>query len=48
MRKNNLFRDYTDYNWLKGEFRNNHPEIFIDINAPEELKNAFYKILVSG
>lgn len=43
MKKNNLFTDYSDYDFIEGEFRNNHPEIFIDINAPEELKNAFYK-----
>ncbi len=43
MRRNNLFTDYPDYDWMKGEFRNRHPEIFIDENATDELKNAFYK-----
>ncbi len=43
MRKNNVFSDYPNYDWIQGEFRNAHPEIFIDPNAPKELKDAFYK-----
>ena len=43
MRKNNVFTDFADYDWIQGEFRNNHPEIFIDLNAPDELKKAFYR-----
>ena len=43
MRKNNVFTDYPDYDWIQGEFRNNHPEIFMDLNAPDKLKTAFYK-----
>ena len=43
MRKNNVFTDFPNYDWLQGEFRDRHPEIFVDINAPEDLKDAFYK-----
>lgn len=47
MKKNNVFNDLfnnvPDYDFIEGEFRNKHPEIFIDINAPKELKDAFYK-----
>ena len=43
MRKNNLFTDYPTYDWIQGKFRENHPEIFIDLNAPNDLKEAFYK-----
>lgn len=43
MRKNNLFTDFPNYDWIQGEFRESHPEIFIDLNAPGELKEAFYK-----
>ena len=41
MRKDGAFEN-NSYGWLIGEFRDNHPEIFIDKNAPIELKNAFY------
>lgn len=43
MRGNNLFTDFPNYDWIQGEFRESHPEIFIDLNAPGELKEAFYK-----
>lgn len=43
MRKNNVFTDFPNYDWIQGAFRNNHPEIFMDLNAPDELKEAFYK-----
>lgn len=43
MRKNNLFTDFPAYDWIQGEFRESHPEIFMDLNAPDELKEAFYK-----
>lgn len=43
MRKNNVFTDFPDYDWIQGEFRESHPEIFMDLNAPYELKKAFYK-----
>ena len=42
MRSNNVFTDYPDYDFIKGKFRDDHPEIFISEDAPEELKNAFY------
>ena len=42
MRANNIFTDYGDYDWIRGEFRDSHPEIFIDLNAPMELRDAFY------
>jgi len=43
MRINNLFTDFPAYDWIQGEFRESHPEIFIDLNAPNDLKEAFYK-----
>ena len=48
MREKGIFRpdsynNFPNYDWIQGEFRENHPEIFIDLNAPYELKNAFYK-----
>lgn len=32
-----------NYDWMQGELRNNHPEIFMDLDAPDELKDAFYR-----
>lgn len=43
MRKHKIFTDYPDYDWMQGEFRDEHPAIFIDSKAPEELRDAFYK-----
>ena len=43
MKSKNYFSDYPDYSWITGSFRNEHPEIFISENAPDNLKNAFYK-----
>lgn len=43
MRRHDVFKDFPNYDWIQGEFRNNHPEIFMDLNAPEELKRAFYE-----
>lgn len=43
MRRQNFFTDYPDYNWMQGEFREKHPEIFIDKDAPEDLVTAFYR-----
>lgn len=43
MRKQRVFKNYlAPYDWIQGDFRNNHPEIFIDINAERELKKSFY------
>ncbi|MBD9098951.1 hypothetical protein EGP98_05115, partial [bacterium] len=43
MKLHNIFTDFPDYDFIEGEFRDKHPEIFVDINAPKELKDAFYK-----
>lgn len=43
MRKYNIFTDYPSYDWIRGEFRDNNREIFIDLNAPDVLREAFYK-----
>ena len=43
MRINNVFIEHPNYDWIQGNFRESHPEIFIDLNAPDELKEAFYK-----
>ena len=43
MRKNNIFIDFPSYDWVQGKFRECHPEIFMNLNAPAELKDAFYK-----
>ena len=43
MRKSNLFDSFTNYDWMQGEFRSNHQEIFMDLNAPDKLKDAFYR-----
>ena len=43
MRVSGIFSDFTSYDWIQGSFRDNHPEIFMDLNAPDELKEAFYK-----
>lgn len=42
MRKTNLFTDFPNYDWIQGDFRNQHPEIFMDMEAPAELRKAFY------
>lgn len=33
---------YTDYDFIQGNFREEHPDIFIDGDIPEEVKKAFY------
>lgn len=43
MKKNQIFVEYPNYDWIHGEFREKHPEIFIDLSAPDELREAFYK-----
>ena len=47
MKNNHVFTDYPNYDFIRGEFRDKHPEIFMDINAPQELKNAFYKDIIT-
>lgn len=48
MRKHNVFTNYSNYDFIVGEFREKYPNIFIDQNAPEELKTAFYKNSICG
>ena len=43
MRKNEIFREYNNYGWIQGTFRECHPEIFMDLDAPEKLQELFYK-----
>lgn len=43
VRKHNGFSLHQSYDWIQGEFRENHPEIFMDSNLPKELREAFYK-----
>ena len=42
MKQRNVFADYPNYDWIEGKFREEHPEIFIAKDAPENLKKAFY------
>lgn len=45
VRKINIFEKYNkvlNHDWMQGKFRNEHPELFMDLNAPKELKEAFY------
>ncbi len=32
----------VNYDWIRGSFRDKHPDMFMDLNAPEELRKAFY------
>ena len=43
MRKDFKFSNHPTYDFIRGKFRENHPEIFMDLNAPDELKKAFYE-----
>ena len=43
----NTFKNSPNYDWVTGEFRDNHPELFVDMDAPKELKDAFYKNLLN-
>lgn len=43
----NIFRSNPNYDWIRGEFRDRHPELFMDINAPDELREAFYKNMIT-
>lgn len=42
IRSNNLLFSIGNYDWMQGEFRKSHPRIFMDQNAPKELKMKFY------
>lgn len=35
-------RDYQDYDFIQGKFREDHPEIFIDGEISDEIKRDFY------
>ena len=35
-------RDYPDYDFIQGKFREEHPDIFLDGELPENVKKAFY------
>ena len=38
----NVFTDYPNYHWIRGKFRDEHPEIFLSLDAPKDLEKAFY------
>lgn len=35
-------RDYLDYDFIQGKFREEHPDIFIEGDLPEQVKKDFY------
>lgn len=35
-------RDYPDYDFIQGDFREEHPDIFIDGDIPDDVKKDFY------
>ena len=37
-----------DYDYIQGEFRNKHKEIFLEQDAPETLKKAFYNFTIDS
>ncbi len=37
-----------DYDYIQGEFRNKHKEIFLEQDAPEALKKAFYNFTIDS
>ena len=43
MRAKHYYIDQPNYDFLDGAFRSEHPEIFIDQSAPEELRKLFYE-----
>ena len=43
MRKHNVFTDYENYGWMRGEFRDKHSEIFMSLDAPSKMIEDFYK-----
>lgn len=55
MRSKNVFGGYDfgdnisnySYDFIEGSFRREHPEIFIDKNAPQELRKLFYRANIS-
>lgn len=39
----NYFTDYPDYDFMEGDFRNKYPQLFVEKDSPEIIKQAFYK-----
>ena len=48
MRSNDFFIKFSSYDWIQGEFREKHPEIFMNSDVPKALKEAFYKNRISA
>lgn len=42
MRLKKRFDEFFNYDWIDGEFRDKHSDIFMDRNVPLELRDAFY------
>ena len=47
MRRKGFFRFEKNYDWIEGVFREEHPDIFMDSNVPESLKESFYSNTIS-
>lgn len=43
MRKDEAFSFDDSYDFIQGKFRSEHPDIFMSLDCPNELRNAFYK-----
>jgi len=41
-KRKGVFKEVSNYDFIEGKFRSDFPEIFIDEDAPLELKNYFY------
>lgn len=42
MRKDEAFSYDEDYDFIQGKFRSEHPDIFMSLEFPDELRKAFY------
>lgn len=40
--------NWFNYDYITGDFREKHPNIFIDFDAPEPLRKAFYENSING
>lgn len=47
MIKSDIFANFSSYDWIEENLIEEYKEIFIDKNAPEELKKAFYSNSIS-
>ena len=47
MKKSGIFDTNPSYDWMQGQFREKHPEIFIAEEAPSDLKHLFYRNRIS-